>query len=46
MAIKKIIKGDGTEQIVAGYQFTKEKLVGQKPYTSSKKISKLPPKID
>jgi hypothetical protein len=46
MADKKIIRGDGTELPIAGYQFTAEKLIGHKPYSSSKQITTLPPKVD
>ncbi len=46
MEPKKIIRGDGTEQLVVGYQFAESKLAGSKPYKNSKQISNLPPKVD
>lgn len=41
-----ITRGDGTERKILGYRFSSAKLQNRKVYSASKKLNKLPPKVD
>jgi C1A family cysteine protease len=41
-----ITRGDGTERKVMGYHFSADKLQNRKTYSTTKRFTKLPPKVD